>query len=167
MCLLKIISTNVSLNRESLPWIQIGITIDNMCPRQNKKENAWWTHYTSNSGSWLWIHCGSLLYASVTPAQHEGWNPQNKLFPFPVATCQVLSHHNGEVIPTASLWGNGLCTDRLVSSQVEVWTRRTQWVIIPTYMGQKAFPHVSWTPGSCRSYSPHSHHRKGSWLLVT
>ena len=34
-------------------------------------------------------------------------------------------------------------------------------VVIPTYMGRKAFPHVSWTPSSCQSYHPHSLHRRG------
>jgi hypothetical protein len=39
--------------------------------------------------------------------------------------------------------------------------------MISTYMGQKVFNHVSWTPGSCRSYRPHSPHRRGVWLSVT
>jgi hypothetical protein len=29
------------------------------------------------------------------------------------------------------------------------------------------FDHVSWTPGSCRSYHPHSPHREGLWLSVS
>jgi hypothetical protein len=68
------------------------------------------------------------------------------------------------------LWGNGLCTDRRVSSWVEIMNpSETRWVVIPTYMGQKAFPHVSWTPGSCQSYnphSPHSPHKRSMWLVV-
>ena len=44
---------------------------------------------------------------------------------------------------------------------------RTQWVVIPTYMGRKSFPPVSWIPGSYLSYHPHSSHRRGSWLAVT
>ena len=39
-------------------------------------------------------------------------------------------------------------------------------MVIFNYMGQKAFPHVSWTPGSCQSYSPTA--LKGeAWLSVT
>jgi hypothetical protein len=35
------------------------------------------------------------------------------------------------------LWGNGLCTDSLVSSRVEVLKPSgTQWVVIFTYMGR-------------------------------
>ena len=43
------------------------------------------------------------------------------------------------------LWGSGLCTDYLVSSQAEVLNPGgTQWVVISTYMGQKVFNHVSY-----------------------
>ena len=34
-------------------------------------------------------------------------------------------------------------------------------------MGQKVFDHVSWTPGSCRSYCSHSPCRRGVLLSVT
>jgi hypothetical protein len=44
--------------------------------------------------------------------------------------------------------------------------QRNSVVVIFTYMGQKAFSHVSWTSGSCQSYHPHSPYRRGSWLLV-
>ena len=44
---------------------------------------------------------------------------------------------------------------------------RTRWVVISTYMGQKVFDHVSWTPGSCQSYYPHNPFRRGVWLSVT
>ena len=42
------------------------------------------------------------------------------------------------------VWGNGLCTDSLVSSGAEVLNPGgSRWVVISTYMGQKAFDHVS------------------------
>ena len=43
----------------------------------------------------------------------------------------------------------------------------TRQVVISTYMGQKAFNHVFWTPGSCQSYCPYNPHRRGVWLSVT
>jgi hypothetical protein len=43
---------------------------------------------------------------------------------------------------------------------------RTWWVVILTYMGQKVFPHVSWTPGSCKIYHPHIPNRRRLWLSV-
>ena len=50
----------------------------------------------------------------------------------------------------AGMWGLGLYTDSLVSSRTEVLNPGgTSWVVISTYMGQKAFNQVSWTPGSC------------------
>jgi hypothetical protein len=39
-------------------------------------------------------------------------------------------------------------------------------VVIFTYMGQM-FDNVSWTPGFCQSYHPHSHNKRGVRLSVT
>jgi hypothetical protein len=39
-------------------------------------------------------------------------------------------------------------------------------VVMSTYMGQKVFDHVSWIPGSCWSYCPHSPCRRGVWLSL-
>lgn len=71
----------------------------------------------------LCIHCDSLLYAPATPACHrEGWNPQNKLLRFPVAACQVLSHHSGEVIPPGSLYTQGFATViKLTTWSPDLW----------------------------------------------
>ena len=46
-----------------------------------------------------------------------------------------------------------------LQSSIGLESQGTQWVVISTYMGWKVFNHVSWTPGSCRSYRPHSPHR--------
>ncbi|EDL34394.1 mCG59998, partial [Mus musculus] len=41
----------------------------------------------------------------------------------------------------------------------------TLLVVISTYMGQKAIDHVSWTPGSCRCYRPHSPYRRRTVVI--
>ena len=131
-----------------------------------------WRHITINFSSWpspkkghfSLFHCVAFTSETIlifTLKEHIYNNVLVSILSF--QSKREKTHH----ICCSALWGNRLCTYSLVSSQAEVLNPgRTWWVVLFTYMGWKVFPHVSWTPGSCWNYHPHSPHSRGMWLAV-